>query len=222
MKRIACITGLWLAIIAGPHSVAAEEASAMVESISTMRDDVMEMDYLTAGQTIRLAANETLVVGYFLSCAQETIIGGTVMIGKHESSVEGGKIETQFVSCDDQVVQFSLNQQQAAGTSVLRPGEPCNALVPDIVIYDVSPLIRHVDLSASLDYSPACEASSGQWSSISGAGKPIDFRDLGIELEQGATYLLRQGDRTVVLLVSKLAERNASSIIARYVPFPPK
>lgn len=194
----------------------------MVEAISTQRDDVVEMDYLSPGQTISLAGDETLVVGYFLSCTQETITGGTVTIGEYESAVEGGSIETRFVSCDDQVVQFSLNQQQAAGTTVLRPGEPCNTLVPDIVVYDVSPLVRPAIPSAPIDYSPACEASSSDWPSVPSTGKAIDFRGLGIELEPGMTYLLRQGEHNIVLLVSKLAERNAPSLIARYVPFPPE
>ncbi len=192
----------------------------MVEAISTQRDDVVEMDYLSPGQTISLAGDETLVVGYFLNCTQETITGGTVTIGEHESTVQGGSIETRFISCDDQVVQFSLNQQQAAGTTVLRPGEPCNALVPDIVVYDISPLFRLAVPSAPLDYSPACEASSKEWPSVPSTGKTIDFRELGIELDPGTTYLLRQGEHSVVLLVSKLAERNAVSLIARYVPFP--
>ncbi|MBO6834785.1 MAG: hypothetical protein RLW87_00595 [Alphaproteobacteria bacterium] len=203
-------------IVAGP--VLAGEPSAMVEDISSSRDDVQMMDYLEPGQTITLAPGEILTLGYFLSCAQETITGGTVTIGDMQSDVSGGTVETAYVSCDDQVVTLSANQQQEAGTTVMRPGNPCDSLVPDVVVYDVSPLVRLTEPAASVEYVDACSAGTGQWTKIGASEGLADFRAAGIALVPGQTYLIRRGDRTLTVLVSKLAEAQAVALIARLVP----
>ncbi len=203
-------------IVAGP--ALAGEPSAMVEDISSSRDDVQMMDYLEPGQTITLAPGEILTLGYFLSCAQETITGGTVTIGDMQSDVSGGTVETAYVSCDDQVVTLSASQQQEAGTTVMRPGNPCDSLVPDVVVYDVSPLVRLTEPAASVEYVDACSAGTGQWTTIGAAEGLADFRTAGIALVPGQTYLIRRGDRTLTVLVSKLAEAQAVALIARLVP----
>ncbi len=203
-------------IVAGP--ALAGEPSAMVEDISSSRDDVQMMDYLEPGQTITLAPGETLTLGYFLSCAQETITGGTVTIGDMQSDVSGGTVETAYVSCDDQVVTLSASQQQEAGTTVMRPGNPCDSLVPDVVVYDVSPLVRLTEPAASVEYVDACSAGTGQWTKIGASEGLADFRAAGIALTPGQTYLIRRGDRTLTVLVSKLAEAQAVALIARLVP----
>ncbi len=203
-------------IVAGP--VLAGEPSAMVEDISSSRDDVQMMDYLEPGQTITLAPGEILTLGYFLSCAQETITGGTVTIGDMQSDVSGGTVETAYVSCDDQVVTLSANQQQEAGTTVMRPGNPCDSLVPDVVVYDVSPLVRLTEPAASVEYVDACSAGTGQWTKIGASEGLADFRAAGIALTPGQTYLIRRGARTLTVLVSKLAEAQAVALIARLVP----
>lgn len=197
---------------------AAEEPSAMVEDISSDRDDVQLMDYLEPGRMIQLAPGEMLTIGYFISCAQETITGGTVTIGEMQSVVSGGMVETAYVSCDDQVLTLSSSQQQEAGTTVMRPGNPCDSLVPDVVVYDVSPLIRLVQPADTIDYVDACDAGSGTWSQIGAADGLADFRTAGIALTPGQTYLMRRGDRTLTVLVSKLAEERSAALIARLVP----
>ncbi|MDW3205607.1 MAG: hypothetical protein R8L07_08675 [Alphaproteobacteria bacterium] len=217
-RRAGGVISLLIGTVAWAGIAGADEPSAMVEDISSDRDDVQMMDYLEPGQIIQLAPGEVLTIGYFISCAQETITGGTVTVGDMQSDVAGGTVETAYVSCDDQVVTLSSAQQQEAGTTVMRPGNPCDSLVPDVVVYDVSPLVRLTEPAAAVDYIDACEAGSGTWARVGASDGLADFRDAGIALTPGQTYLIRRGDRTLTVLVSKLAEERSPALIARLVP----
>jgi hypothetical protein len=65
----------------------------VVESINGNASGVQFMDYLHAGQVIRLASHETMVLSYRASCVRETITGGTVTIGIDGSQVQAGEIK---------------------------------------------------------------------------------------------------------------------------------
>ena len=52
---------------------------ALVESSNSA--SVALMDYVQAGQIIRLGPHETIVLSYMSSCMRETITGGTVTVG---------------------------------------------------------------------------------------------------------------------------------------------
>ena len=80
------------ALLAAPSGAAANEV-AMVESINGNSSGVQFMDYLHAGQVIRLAPHETMVLSYRASCVRETITGGTVTIGSDGSQVQAGEIK---------------------------------------------------------------------------------------------------------------------------------
>jgi hypothetical protein len=51
------------------------------------------MDYVRAGQVIRLATDQTIVLTYRGSCVRETITGGTLIIGTQRSEVKSGKVQ---------------------------------------------------------------------------------------------------------------------------------
>lgn len=211
--------GLVIGLVLMAGTASADEPTAMVEDISSDRDDVQMLDFLWQGQTIELGAEETLSVGYFMGCATETITGGTVTIGNLKSEVSGGSVETAYVDCDDQVVHLSSAQTQAAGTVVFRPGEPCDALVPDAVLYHVSPLVKLSDPAGELAYVNACEAGEGNWQTVATDNGMADFAEGGIALQPNTAYLFRAGDRTVTILISKLAETGApGALISRYLP----
>lgn len=83
------------ALLTAPSGAAAAGLNevAVVESINGNASGVQFMDYLHAGQVIRLAPHETMVLSYRASCVQERITGGTVTIGLEGSQVQAGEIQ---------------------------------------------------------------------------------------------------------------------------------
>src|SRR4029079_14062974 len=74
--------------------------SALVEDIKGASTDVEFMDYVGAGQVIKLQPRDVLVLSYLKSCEHETITGGTVRIGADKSEVEGGKVARTKLRCN--------------------------------------------------------------------------------------------------------------------------
>jgi len=73
---------------------------ALVQEVDGNPAALEVMDYLEAGQIIRLGARETLVLSYLNSCTREMITGGTVTIGTQQSEVLSGKVERAKIRCD--------------------------------------------------------------------------------------------------------------------------
>jgi hypothetical protein len=85
----------------------ASEDTAVVESLTSERQDLQEMDFLGNGRTFDLKADEVLTLVYLNSCVQEVITGGTVTIGASKSEIIGGIIVTSAIQCDSDVVTAS-------------------------------------------------------------------------------------------------------------------
>ncbi|GAH36650.1 unnamed protein product, partial [marine sediment metagenome] len=72
--------------LAGAVAVASAAAAdpidvALVEGLTGSSPGVEYMDYVRAGQVIRLGPHQTIELSYMSSCLRETITGGTVTIG---------------------------------------------------------------------------------------------------------------------------------------------
>ncbi len=65
---------------------------AIVEEIESVNAKLPYMDGVTPGTVIDLARNERLVLGYLASCIDETITGGSVVVGTTQSVVNGGTV----------------------------------------------------------------------------------------------------------------------------------
>jgi len=88
----------------GATAAYAAEPAAVVEGVSAARTDIQELDFLEAGRTFELAADEVMTLVYLTSCLQETITGGVVTIGLEQSSVAGGVVKRKNVNCDSDAV----------------------------------------------------------------------------------------------------------------------
>jgi hypothetical protein len=73
---------------------------ALVESLTGNLSDVAFMDYVHAGQVIRLGPQQTIVLSYMASCVRETITGGTITIGTQRSEVRSGDVQRSDGRCD--------------------------------------------------------------------------------------------------------------------------
>jgi hypothetical protein len=65
---------------------------AVFESLTGNLSGVESMDYVRAGQVIRLGPHQTIVLSYMASCVRETITGGTVTVGTQRSEVQSGHV----------------------------------------------------------------------------------------------------------------------------------
>jgi len=149
MAQVSKMTHRWAAagvvLMAGMFATSVHaEPRAIVEDIDAAGSRLAFMDYVEQGDVVRLSAGERLVLGYFSSCMQETIIGGTITIGLAGSDVAGGQVQRAKVPCDGGQVELGKGQANNSGVVAFRGGtdKSAAALRPDVTLYGRSPLFR--------------------------------------------------------------------------------
>src|SRR5580700_11232735 len=93
---------------------------ALVEDVKSATADIEFMDYVGAGQVIRLEPRDVLVLSYLRSCEHETITGGTVVVGMERSEVRGGQLVRARVPCDGGNMRLSAQQASTSAASAFR------------------------------------------------------------------------------------------------------
>jgi hypothetical protein len=93
---------------------------ALVEDVKSAMAGVEFMDYVGAGQVIKLGPGDKLVLSYLTSCQHETITGGTVVIGFQQSNVQGGEVARATVPCDGGHMQLSADEASKSAASAFR------------------------------------------------------------------------------------------------------
>src|SRR5947207_14069779 len=117
------------ALMIASAAAAAPVEVALVEGLSGGSSSVDFMDYLQAGQVIRLAPRDTLVLTYMTSCIRETITGGTVTIGNDSSEVQSGQVVRMRGQCG--VGKMVLTAAQAPiGGRTFRAPAPSDRTTP--------------------------------------------------------------------------------------------
>src|SRR6516164_4986411 len=101
---------------AGPIEV------ALVESTNGNSLSVESMDYVRAGQIIRLGPDDTIVLRYMSSCLRETITGGTVTVGSDWSEVQSGEVQRLRGQCGPGNMVLTGTQSPIAGRTFRGPG----------------------------------------------------------------------------------------------------
>jgi hypothetical protein len=95
-------------LVATPSAAVATPIQVtLVENVTGQSAQVEVMDYLDAGQTIRLAPQDTIILSYMHSCVREMITGGTVTVGTDQSEVKAGKVTRTKLDCVERT--FVLN-----------------------------------------------------------------------------------------------------------------
>ena len=111
-KRI--IPLIILGLIGSAQSLA--EPVAVVEDVNFASDRIQPMDFLDAGTIFEFRPSESIVIGYLSSCVLESITGGKVTIGQHQSIVIGGEVNRRTLECvsGDKIGGSVKNQTAAA------------------------------------------------------------------------------------------------------------
>jgi hypothetical protein len=110
---------LALLAIAGAMVLASAAAAdpvevALLERVSS-NSVSGDMEYVRAGQIIRLGPRETIVLSYMSSCLRETITGGTVTVGKDWSEVQSGEVQRLRAQCGGGKMILTGAQSPLAG-----------------------------------------------------------------------------------------------------------
>jgi hypothetical protein len=92
MVRLALVVALMIGLFL---PATAQAPVAIVEDIDNSSAGLEFMDYVPAGEVIRLVVSDRLVLGYLRSCWRESIVGGTIMVGADQSTVASGEPERQ-------------------------------------------------------------------------------------------------------------------------------
>lgn len=220
------LTTALLVLMSFVPAVLADAPVAVVEDVSGKPAGVEFMDYVEPGKVIKLAAGESIVLGYLKSCWRESIRGGTVTVGAEQSEVSGGTVDRAKVSCDGGKMELAAAQSKQSAAMVFRkaPG-PNTPPKPQFKIYGRSPVvelrgggtlvIERVDVSSG----DRMEVAIAPGNLVHGA-----FYDLakdGKSLKPGGVYRAKVGDQQIVFEVDAGAKDGAEPVAGRLLRFQP-
>ena len=213
-----------------PHWAFAGEPVAIVQIIDSIKENKVDfLDMVEVGEVIELGEDGTLTLGYFKSCLEETVVGGTVTIGEMQSRVEGGKVRQEKTRCDGEQLLLAANESVESGAHAVRKlssaqRPPLSKPTSNIEIYHVSPifLVPNV-IEVSLQrtdkkektYTLSLDAAQNKKLLL------IDLQKQNIQLTPGGQYRLTRSKNDNVSIdftVSENATSNRVPDIARMIP----
>jgi hypothetical protein len=216
------------ALSIAPVAVWAQSPVAIVEDIDSPTAGVEFMDYLFAGQIVRLARDGKMVVSYLTSCWREKIAAGTVTVGREQSDVRDGVVERTRFACHGGKMRLVDEQaKQSGGMTFRAPARKGTAAkAPDVetvILYGSSPMIElggpgKLTIERVDKPEAAIEQDVAAQQLIRGAY--LDLAKAGTSLTRGGTYRIKHKGREAVIRIADDAEPGATAIAARLVRLP--
>ena len=191
---------------------------AIIEDINASGNTLSFMDYVNEGQIIKLGSTGKLVIGYLNSCLRETITGGTVTVGAHQSNVSKGQLLREDVECDGGNAKLSGQQAATSGALAFRGTKKSKIGVrkPDLTIFGASPVIRLQQSNANITIERMDQQSKPYVYQLK--GKHIDLADKNISLSLGGVYRVAiDGGNSKTFKVDKYAKMGKISIVSRLI-----
>jgi hypothetical protein len=216
MSRAASKLALRIALIcAGAAALfpaaASAQAVAVLEEIAGASGKHEAFDELKAGERLELGANGRAVIGYLGSCARETIDGGTVVIGKDQSQIEGGKVARETVACE--ATQLVLTDQEAAqSATVVFRAPPWEKWVRQVVP-SPSPVVLAAGKTLTIKRLDEDEKPV----SVPLTGGHVDLAAQNIGLTPGGYYELTAGGKQMVIKIDPAAQDAPMPVTSRLV-----
>jgi hypothetical protein len=220
------LTALGVAVAGTGPVFAAGEPVAVVEDVTGKTASVELMDYVTPGQVIHLAAGDKLVLGYMGSCWQETITGGTVTVGREQSTVKDGKVARAKVECEGGKMELTAEQASKSGAVVFRGAPTRKSAVPQpqLTLYGLSPVVDikgggHLVIERLDQPGERIEMDVAAHQLFRGAF--YDFAKSGKALAAGGVYRASVGAQQIVFKVDPDARPGQAPVIGRLLRFQP-
>lgn len=193
---------------------------ALVEDVSSATADVEFMDYVGAGQIIKLGPRDTLVLSYLRSCEHETITGGTVRVGLERSEVADGKVVRAKIPCDGGKITLSSAQASVSAASAFRVQ---SAETGALTLFGRAPVVQlPKDLSDRTLVIARTDRKGERHAIRLGDAAPGGFVDLArqkLSLTPGATYEASIGGQKLVFAVDRKAKAGAAPVVSRLLRF---
>jgi hypothetical protein len=213
--------------VAGAMALASAAAAAeaievaLVESVTSNSSDVEFMDYVQAGQIIRLGPHGTIVLSYMDSCVRETITGGTVMIGTDQSDVQSGMVARTKVPCAPGKMLPQADRQAQVGGAIVR-GMPSTSASAWLRIYGRAPIVE-LKAPGTLRIERIDQANERYLVHVTNEhllnGRFYDFAKWGRNLAAGGVYSMRFGGEEIVFMVDPHAKPGDTPILGRLLRF---
>jgi hypothetical protein len=213
--------GVTAATQAFAHAPAPLVPTALVEDVKSTAADVEFMDYVGKGQVIKLGAGDTLVLSYLKSCEEDTITGGTVVVGADHSDVQDGAIVRSTVPCDGGKIRLSSQEASKSAASAFRLQSA------DIhpLLFARSPAVKLPKLAD--DERTLVIVREGRHHErheikLDDAAAATGFYDLAqanLALAPGAVYDASIGDHMVSFQIDAKAKSGPAPIVSRLVRF---
>ncbi len=222
LKSAVLAAGLIIATEASGHAPAPLIPTALVEDVKSASADVEFMDYVGAGQVIKLRPGDVLVLSYLKSCEHETITGGTVTVGTEHSEVDGGKVARTKVACDGGKIELSSRQATETAATAFR----LQSAAHETTLYARAPMIEiprlHPGDSRELVIEridrPGERFEVKIDESLSGGGF-YDMAKTNKRLTPGATYKASIGDHKITFKVDASAKSGQAPVVSRLLRF---
>ena len=216
----ALVAAFFFGLLGFPHALMANEPVAIVEDIAASDAGVQLFDYVSKGQVITLAGDDSIVLGYFGSCRREAISGGTVTVGAERSTVEGGTIEPTLVECDGGQLQLSGAEAAESGVLVMRKtAEDTSGTMPEVAltIYGTAPVFRLAEPSGMIVIERLDRPRTVLELPLDG-GRTLDLAATSQTLDRGGLYRARSDKGDIVFRVYRLARPGKLPLLSRLVP----
>ena len=186
---------------------------AILEEIAGASGKHEAFDELKSGERLELGAGGRAIVGYLGSCVRETIDGGTVVIGKDQSQIDGGKVARETIPCE--ATQLVLSEEEAgkSATVAMRPMpwvRETKQIVPSL-----SPLIW-VEAKGQLTVK-RYDTEDQQVLTFPIKDGKVDLAEHRVELVPNGYYELQAGKKKMVIQIHSNAHTGAMPAMSRLV-----
>lgn len=186
-------------------------AVAILEDIAGASGKHEAFDELKAGERLDLGASGRAVIGYLGSCTRETIDGGTVVVGKNQSQIEGGKVARETIPCE--ATQLVLSEAEAGTTATVTFRGPCEKLVQQVLPSPSPVVLAHGE---TLKIKQLC-AEDDRIVSVPLKDGHADLASANIVLVPGGYYQLTAGKKQMVIKIDPTAEAGSVPVMSRLV-----
>ncbi|HTV29738.1 MAG TPA: hypothetical protein VMF32_18355 [Xanthobacteraceae bacterium] len=222
LKSAALLAGAFIATEASAHAPAPLIPTALVEDVKSASADVEFMDYVGAGQVIKLRPGDVLVLSYLKSCEHETITGGTVTVGNDHSEVDGGKVARTKVACDGGKVELPGRQASETAATAFR----LQSAEHEPTLFALSAMIEIPKLHPGESHELIIERVDRPGERIVvkiddrlADGGFYDMAKSNKRLTPGATYTASIGDHKITFKVDASAKSGRTSVVSRLLRF---
>jgi len=215
------------AVLAGLGQASARDAApkvptALVEDVKSATAGVDFMDYVGSGQVIKLAPHDTLVLSYLQSCEQETITGGTVIVGTERSAVQGGQVARTKAPCDGGKIRLSDAEASKSAASAFR----VQSAETEITLYAQAPALAFPKMLPSADRTLVIrrvgrpgESHTIRISDASAAAGFFDLAKINLHLARGSVYMASLAGQNVPFRIDANAQSGPAPIASRLLRF---